>query len=223
MATPLPHAQPRWHRRPEDRPEEILSAAIGVFGEVGFARAKLEDVAKRAGVSKGTLYLYFDSKESLFREMIRTRVVSHVQRMEALLEESQGTARERLEQYIRRWWEVAQHPDMIGISRLVGSEIGNFPELARFFNDEVIARNRRLAKTIFDLGIARGEFQPMANDFPSWAVGSLVFHGAMRQRLFAPHDPNALTDEQFIDGIVELIYRSVAAPALAAPPRGTTP
>lgn len=219
MSEPTPTAQPRWHRRPDDRPEEILEAAIGVFGEVGFARAKLEDVARRAGISKGTLYLYFDSKEALFREMIRTRVVTHVQRIEALLAESQGSARERLEQYIRRWWEVAQHPDMIGISRLVGSEIANFPELARFFNDEVIARNRRLAKTIFDLGVARGEFEPRANDFPSWAVGSLVFHGAMRQRLFAPHDPGALTDEQAVDGIVELIYRSVAAPA--APPRGT--
>ena len=57
MATRVPHTQPRWHRRPEDRPEEILTAAIELFGEVGFARTKLEDVAKRAGVSKGTLYL----------------------------------------------------------------------------------------------------------------------------------------------------------------------
>lgn len=222
MATAVP-GQPRWQRRPDARPEEILSAAIAVFSEVGFARAKLEDIARRAGVSKGTLYLYFDSKEALFREVIRSRVVSHVQRIEALVSQATGTARERLEQYIRCWWEAAQHPDMIGISRLVGSEIGNFPELARFFNDEVIARNRRLAKTIFDLGIARGEFVPVANDFPCWAVGSLVFHGAMRQRLFAPHDPAALTDDQAIDGIVDLIYRSVAAPVRPEPSRETAP
>ena len=69
---------PRWQRRPEDRPDEILDAATTVFGEQGFARTRLEDVAKRAGVSKGTLYLYFDSKESLFREMVRRNVVSVV-------------------------------------------------------------------------------------------------------------------------------------------------
>ena len=71
-------ATPKWRRRPEARPEEILSAALEVFGDVGFAEAKLEDVAHKAGISKGTLYLYFDSKEALFREMVRNRIGSRV-------------------------------------------------------------------------------------------------------------------------------------------------
>ena len=67
---------PRWHRRPEARPDEILDAALAVFGESGFARAKIDDVARLAGVSKGTVYLYYDSKEALFREMVRAKIVA---------------------------------------------------------------------------------------------------------------------------------------------------
>ena len=73
---PLHRSSPRWQRRPEARPDEILDAAFAVFGETGFARAKIDDVARLAGVSKGTVYLYFDSKESLFREMVRAKVVA---------------------------------------------------------------------------------------------------------------------------------------------------
>ena len=72
-------ARPRWQRRPSARPEEILDAAFQVFGEEGFARTKLDDVARSAGVSKGTLYLYFDSKETLFREMVRAKILPAVQ------------------------------------------------------------------------------------------------------------------------------------------------
>jgi AcrR family transcriptional regulator len=215
MADPI--TQPRWQRRPDDRPEEILDAAMDVFGEVGFARAKLDLVAKRAGVSKGTLYLYFDSKEALFREMVRAKVVTHVVFGETLLTQSQASAREILEQFIRRWWEIARQPDMAQLCRLVHSEISNFPELARFFTDEVIARTRRLMTAIFRLGVAQGEFRSVPNDFPCWAVASLVVHGAMRQRFFAPHDPEALSDDQVVDGIVDLIYRSVALPGRAEP------
>jgi AcrR family transcriptional regulator len=210
MAEPI--SAPRWQRRPDDRPEEILDAAMEVFGEVGFARAKLDDVAKRAGVSKGTLYLYFDSKDALFREMVRSKIVTHLVFAETLLNQGQASAREILEQFIRRWWDIARQPAMARLTRLVHSEIANFPELARFFAEEVIQRTRRLMRAIFALGVARGEFRDSPNDFPCWAVASLVVHGAMRQRFFAPHDSEALTDDQVVDGIVDLILRNVAVP-----------
>jgi AcrR family transcriptional regulator len=210
MAQPL--SVPRWQRRPDDRPDEILDAAMTVFGEVGFARAKLDDVAKRAGVSKGTLYLYFDSKDALFREMVRSKVVTHLVFAESLLNQGETSAREILEQFIRGWWDVARRPEMARLTRLVHSEIANFPELARFFAEEVIQRTRRLMRAIFALGVAKGEFRDAPNDFPCWAVASLVVHGAMRQRFFAPHDAEALTDDQVVDGIVDLILHSIAVP-----------
>lgn len=208
MSTPSA-PPPRWHRRPSARPEEILTAAIEVFGEVGFARARLDEVARRAGISKGTLYLYFDSKEAIFRAMVRSRVISHVESGEALLERRDGSARLVLEQFIRVWWEAARQPEMAKIIRLVHSEIGNFPGLAQFFSDEVIARTRRLLKRIVDFGTAQGEFRNLSNDFPSWAVGSLVVHGALRQRFWAQYDPDAISDEQVVNGIVDLILRGI--------------
>src|SRR3954454_6026462 len=75
-------APPKWRRCPEDRPEQIIQAALQVFGECGLANARLQDIAERAGVSKGTIYLYFPNKEELFREMIRQTAVAAIERAE---------------------------------------------------------------------------------------------------------------------------------------------
>src|SRR5690242_1165593 len=97
-------ASPRWQRRPEARPEEILDAALAVFSESGFARAKLDDVARLAGVSKGTVYLYFDSKEALFREMVRAKVVAYLAEAESFVRAHEGSARALLVELIRRMY-----------------------------------------------------------------------------------------------------------------------
>src|SRR5215208_3049991 len=91
----------RWQRRPEARPEEILDAAFVVFGDSGFARAKIDDVARLAGVSKGTVYLYFDSKEALFREMVRAKIVACLAEGEALVRTHEGSARSLLVELVR--------------------------------------------------------------------------------------------------------------------------
>src|SRR5476651_1052584 len=72
-------AQPKWRRRPEHRPQQIIEAALEVFGECGLANARLQDIAERAGVSKGTIYLYFPNKEELFREMVRQTAVAAIE------------------------------------------------------------------------------------------------------------------------------------------------
>ena len=105
-------APPRWHRRPVERPEEIVRAALTVFGEQGFARARLEDIARRAGIRKGTLYLYFDSKEALFREMVRTKIVAAVAAGEAEVHAFSGSSRERLRFVATRIWKTVNNgPD----------------------------------------------------------------------------------------------------------------
>jgi AcrR family transcriptional regulator len=110
---------PRWQRRPEARPEEIIDAAEAVFSECGFDRAKLEEVARRAGVSKGTLYLYFDSKESLFRAMIRARIEPFLAEGEEIVRAHSGSCRDLLILYMRRIWDAARQPARARIARLV--------------------------------------------------------------------------------------------------------
>src|SRR5438105_3263605 len=96
-----PAQEPRWRRLPEERPRQILEAALAVFGEHGLAAARLDDIAKRAGVSKGTIYLYFPNKEELFREMVRNTVIRQLETAEHELGAMSGSATEQLEKYMR--------------------------------------------------------------------------------------------------------------------------
>ena len=163
--TPADLTSPRWQRRPDARPEEILDAAQTVFGECGFARTKLDDVARLAGVSKGTVYLYFDSKESLFREMVRAKVVAAVAECEELVRNYQGSCRELLVELITRLYYGLRNERMARIARLVQAELESFPELAQFYFDEVILRARRLVADVLERGVTTGEFRPEARAF----------------------------------------------------------
>ncbi len=204
-------ASPRWHRRPEARPDEILDAALEVFGEHGFARAKLEDVAARAGVSKGTLYLYFDSKETLFRAMVRAKLVAAVQEGRAFVESFQGSSRDLLVAFIKRMYAVLREPRLSRITKLVQSELASFPELARFYFDEVILPARRLLASILERGVASGEFRPVAHGFAERAIPSLMVHTAQVQCFFTQFDPGALTDEQILQGVIDFALHGVLA------------
>lgn len=200
---PKKPSEPRWQRRPEARPEEILDAAYEIFGEVGFARARLDDVARRAGVSKGTLYLYFDSKDALLREMVRTRASVALDGAEERLRRHEGSAADLLEALIRGMWGVMRRPQMTCMTRLVQGELGNFPELARFYHDEVVVRTRRLFERAIARGVASGEFRRVAHDYGARAIPAMLVQATQYQRTFAPYDVDAMTDEEMVAGIVD--------------------
>lgn len=204
---------PRWQRRPAARPDEILDAAQQVFGEVGFARAKIDDVARLAGVSKGTVYLYFDSKESLFREMVRAKVVPKLAEAEALVRTHQGSARELLVTMTTGMYERLRDDGLARINRVVQAEMGNFPELVRFYFDEVILRARHLVQRVLEIGVASGEFRPEALAFGARGLPSLLVHTANVQCFFQQFDPEALKDQQLIEGLIDLYLNGVLAHA----------
>ena len=139
-------AQPKWRRRPEHRPQQIIEAALEVFGECGLANARLQDIAERAGVSKGTIYLYFPNKEELFREMIRQTAVAAIERAEQGL--AQGNPTTQLLAFMRGYWAFVRSPAFITIYRLVLGELHQFPDLAKFYAHEVVARRQRLLSGI---------------------------------------------------------------------------
>ena len=157
LKTPHKARTPRWKRRPEHRPGQIIDAALEVFGQKGLARTRLEDIAVRAGVSKGTIYLYFESKEALFKEMIRETAVATIEGAEA--RPDTGTPTDQLRALMERYWAFVRSPAFSTIHRLVIGELHQFPDLARFYADEVIARGMRLITGIIRRGIASGEFR----------------------------------------------------------------
>lgn len=154
-------SSPPRKRRKEARPSELTAAALGLFVEKGFAATRLEDVAKRAGVSKGTLYLYFDSKEALFKSVIQEGVVPVLVEGEGIAARHQGSAFELMEKLLDNWWAGIGETDFAGIPKLMVAEARNFPELAQFYYENVIRRGRALLGTALERGIASGEFGRM--------------------------------------------------------------
>src|SRR4029453_15963800 len=125
---PAHQSSPRWRRLPEERPRQILDAALEVFGERGLAGARLDDIARRAGVSKGTIYLYFPNKEELFREVVRAIVIDRLR--QAAAEAGEGDPVDELKRYLRAHWNFVRTAEFQTIFKLVTSELHNFPDLA---------------------------------------------------------------------------------------------
>src|SRR3989442_5241172 len=117
--SPKRAAKPRWQRRKAARPAEIVAAALEVFVERGFAAAKLDDVARKAGVTKGTVYLYFESKEALFKAVVRETIVPVIAQGEALARSFTGSARELVERLVRKYWRVVGETAAARIPKLL--------------------------------------------------------------------------------------------------------
>jgi AcrR family transcriptional regulator len=160
---------PRWRRRAEARPAEILDAALTVFSARGFAAAKLDDVAKEAGVSKGTLYLYFKSKEALFEamalEMMRMPVLAQLETIAKA-----ETATEGLRQLIQFMAKMLADPRRSALPKLIIAESAGFPELAKIWLKSVIQPVRQRLVKLIEAGIASGEFRKV----DPWATTKLV-------------------------------------------------
>jgi AcrR family transcriptional regulator len=156
--------KPRWERRKDARPQELLNAALDLFVERGFAATRLDDIAKRAGVSKGTLYLYFESKEELFKAVVRESVVPMIGAAEDLVDQSSGSSADLFREVILAWWEAMGKTKLSGIAKLMMAEAGNFPELASFYEEEVISRSDAMFVSLLKRGIARGEFREIRSD-----------------------------------------------------------
>ena len=151
--------KPRWERRKDARPQELLDAALDLFVERGFAATRLDDVARAAGVSKGTLYLYFCSKEELFKAVVRESVVPHLGEAEGMLDHFTGDSAELLRGLMTTWWDKIGNTKLSGLTKLMIAEAGNFPDLARFYQEEVIDRGGKLVTKMLERGIERGEIR----------------------------------------------------------------
>ena len=136
-----------------------MTAALELFVEKGFVCTRLEDVAARAGVSKGTLYLYFDSKEALFKAVIQEGMVPILERGADLVDGFEGTTADLLRTLIGEWWQRIGNTHLAGVPKLMISEAGNFPELAIYYHDTVIVRGRDLMRRTLQRGITHGEFR----------------------------------------------------------------
>lgn len=153
---PCPLA-PKRERRKDARPRELLEAALALFVEQGFAATKAEDVAKRAGVSKGTLFLYFATKEELFKAVVRENIVGQFSEFNVALDSFNGTTEALLRTFMTAWWHRVGATHSAGICKLMVSEGRQFPELAEFYRAEVIDPACQIIARVLARGVQRGE------------------------------------------------------------------
>ena len=157
-------------RRKEARPGELLDAALDLFVEKGFAATRVEEVAARAGVSKGTLFLYFPSKDELFKAVVRENISGRFVEWNSDFEAFQGTTFDMLAYCMSSWWARVGATKAAGITKLMMSEAGNFPTIAAFYQQEVIEPGHTLIRRILQRGMDRGEFRKLDLDYAVFSV-----------------------------------------------------
>ena len=177
---------PKWRRRAEARPAEIVQAAYQVFSEKGFAAARLDDIAQRAGVSKGALYLYFDNKQEIFEAVVKDAVAPNIGAIEKMAFAFPGSFEQLIRMVAPRIAEVAASNSIGKVLKMVVGESGNFPEIARIWHDDVVANGLGLSTKLIARAQERGEVR--AGDPRNHAVSiiSPMLVGVIFRETFVP-------------------------------------
>jgi len=209
MNAPEKKPQPRWARRKDARPEEIIAAALDLFVERGYASTRLEDVAARAGVSKGTLYLYFENKEDLFKAVVRGNVLPVLQHGEVLMERFPGSSAELVRQMVRGWWDLTGSTKIAGLPKLIIAEAGNFPDLAKFYYDEVILRAHSMFRRVLQRGIASGEFREVDVDHMVHVALAPLVMLSVWGHSFACCEQKQLQQERYLDAYLDMLLHGL--------------
>ncbi|HNZ90720.1 MAG TPA: TetR/AcrR family transcriptional regulator [Acidovorax sp.] len=168
-SSPLTPAAKR-ERRKDARPGELIEAALELFVEKGFAATRVDEVAARAGVSKGTLFLYFSSKEELFKAAVRENIAGRFAEWAIELDSFEGHTDDLLRYCYKVWWERIGNTKASGITKLMLSEAHHFPEITQFYQHEVLVPGQALIRRILQRGVDRQEFRPLDLDYAVYLV-----------------------------------------------------
>jgi len=202
----------RWQRRKAERPGEIIDAALELFVAKGFMATRLDEVAKLAGVSKGTVYLYFDNKEALFKAVVETLVVPEIERTEQQIQAFDGSASELISQLVKQWWESVGESQLCGLPKLIIAEAGNFPELASFYVEHVIGRVRRGIAQLISRGIAEGEFKTCDPAYAARLLLAPMVFAAIYQHSLLAYDSEPFEVSAYLDNHLDIFLHGLVAP-----------
>jgi len=200
---------PRWRRRKESRSAELLEAALHLFGEFGYAQTRLDDVAARAGISKGTVYLYFASKQDLFEAVVHERASPWINALATRpIDDEQPTdvvVREAL-----LWgWNQFLESKLYLIARIVLGESNNFPHLAQAYLREVMGPIHRYLISLLERGIARGEIDGEASRERVKAMLAPLSWFALWRHALLSHGNPPMREDVYIHEAIEMAVRSL--------------
>lgn len=202
-------AKPRFQRRKEDRPREITAAAMAEFTERGYDATPMAAVAKRAGISKGLLYVYFDTKEALFRSVVRSFVTPKLEALRQAIDTSTLTSEEFLRGPFVEFARKLPKSRVRVLVRLMIAEAHKHPDLARWYWENVVSHGLAALRILIARGVERGEFRPSALDrFPHLLISPVVFSVVWRL-VFQTHQK--LDTDALIRAQVELLLDAIRA------------
>jgi AcrR family transcriptional regulator len=219
-------AAPTRQRRKEARPQELLDAALALFVEKGFAATRSDEVAVRAGVSKGTLYLYYPSKEELLKAVIQQNYGTVIAEGVDIVDEFEGPTAELLRMLLRMWWQRVGSTPAGGIHKIMMMEVRNFPEIAEFYRDEVIRPAAELLVRTLQRGVERGEFRPVPYEETTHALFAPLIFMALHKNSFGACAVEGfdLDPDRVIETHVDLMLNGLLTqPAQTTPRTPKTP
>jgi len=214
-------AAPLRQRRKEARPQELLDAALALFVEKGFAATRSDEVAVRAGVSKGTLYLYYPSKEELLKAVIQQNLSQLIAEGSGMADEHEGPTAELLAALLQTWWDRVGNTPAGGIHKIMMAEVRNFPEIAQFYRDEVIQPAQELLVRTLRRGVERGEFREMPLDEVTQALFAPLIFLALHKHSFGacPAEGMSIDPNRVIATHIDLVLHGLLKQP--APPQKT--
>jgi AcrR family transcriptional regulator len=204
-------SEPKFQRRKEDRPQEITEAAFDAFAEKGYAATRVDEVAKRAGVSKGLLYLYFKTKEELFKAVVRSVVIPRLDALIAAVERSDKTSEEFLRGPFLDFAKTVPGSPIAVVIRLLIAEGRKHPDLLAFYHDHVISRGHDAIAAFLERGIQNGEFRRSAvTESPYLFIMPVIFSVILRT-LLADRAPDT---DKLIETQIDLLIANMKGDSL---------
>ncbi len=191
----------------EARRTAIIDAALDAFTQQGFTATKLDDVADRAGIGKGTIYLYFDSKENLFEEVVRQTLFPIRDAAAARLDSFTGSASELLTVHFSDFYVAMGNPKIPPLIAMISGEALRFPAIASFFYEEIISKSQAILRRIISRGVESGEFRPEANELYLQLLTAPVLISTTWNLQFREQAPIEI--EKYMQMHIEFVLRAI--------------
>jgi AcrR family transcriptional regulator len=202
---------PRWRRRKQARPQEILDAALACFAERGFAASRMDDIAERAGVTKGTIYLYFENKDAVFKALVRESIGAQLATVLENVRAYEGPSRELLRLILTVLGQFARTSDRVVLPKILIAEAGNFPELVRFYREEIIDKGLSVMSGAIARGIERGEFRNVNPQHAARLCIAPILLAIFWRTTFAQFDAKPYDYQGFVETHLDVLLRGLAA------------
>ncbi|WP_240232285.1 TetR/AcrR family transcriptional regulator [Devosia lacusdianchii] len=200
----------KFRRRAEARPDEVLDAALAVFVEKGFAAAKVDEVAKRAGVSKGTVYLYFPSKEALIEGIVRRAVAPIALRALPDLEKFEGDPRVPITMLMKVLTQTLSQPEAAAVPKLILREVMSFPSIAALYRNEVLNKVMPALIELIQRGVASGKLRPVDPELTVRSIiGPVLAHVALGELFGIKPAGEGLSLDRLIANHLDILFHGL--------------